>query len=702
MLVTERYILPQEFKQDLIKRPVNWGFGMFSAATYYRTYSRQKVDGTQEQWADTVMRSVEGVMSIRKNWYKLIGRKWDERFWDQQAKQMAEYFFDMKVLPPGRGLWANGSRSVYELGSAALNNCSAVDVTNLAEDAAWVMDMLMMGVGVGFSTYSLQSTFSRPKHTHYEDLSPKMWDDLDRVTEDLRYELRSKQLNQTEYDKEVASIHDELINYDVFVVEDSREGWTNSTKALIQAYQDGSVLPFFYYGFVRDKGEPINGFGGTSSGPEPLIQLHNNIISVLEDRVDGKISDVRLVADVMNMIGVCVVAGNVRRSAEIATGLPGDTEFINLKNYELNPERGGWGYMSNNSVSLTEPSHFELLPDIADSVRNNGEPGILNVMNMQKYGRFKEKKEDLATLSNPCAEIPLESYELCNLVEVFPTRCETDAEVLEAMRIATLYASTISLLPTHSDKSNEVIARNRRIGVSISGVADWVAATSTSHVTKMLRLGYEQVVTPTNKKLNAAAGVPASVRLTTVKPSGTISILAGVSPGMHQPYFRYGVRRMRVSANSPTATILTVAGVPYEDDLNDPGNTLVFEFPLEMGRGQVRAIDEVSVWEQAMMVAWLQREWADNMVSNTINFNPETEGPMIEQVISMIAPQIKSLSLLPDQSSAANPYPQAPFERTGRAEYRERMKEITNIDWSSFYGSDGVDSKFCANDICEI
>lgn len=701
MLVTERYVLPQEFKQDLIQRPVNWGFGMFSAATYYRTYSRQKVDGSQEQWADTVMRSVEGAMSIRKNWYKLIGRNWDNKVWDLIAQEMAEYMFDMKLLPPGRGLWANGSRSVYELGSAALNNCSAVDVEDLAKDAAWVMDMLMMGVGVGFSTYNLKVSFKRP--TKVDDtLGTYGWDTLRKTRNDLQYDKQVRGIGQQVYDEVVEDLYDQYLPQNIYIVKDSREGWIQSTRDLIQAYQDGSTIPNFYYGFVRSKGEPINGFGGTSSGPEPLIKLHKDLQMVLEQRVDDKISDTRLVTDVMNMIGVCVVAGNVRRSAEIAIGQPDDTEFINLKNYDMNPDRGDWGYMSNNTIALSEPEHFQLLPGIAEGIRNNGEPGIMNVMNAQKYGRFKEKKPDLGTLSNPCAEIVLESYELCNLVEVFPTRCVDDREIMVAMKLATIYASTISLLPTHSEESNAVIARNRRIGVSISGIADWVAMTSVSHVTRLLRLGYEGVVTPTNEALNAAAGVPSSVRLTTVKPSGTISILAGVSPGMHQPYFRYGIRRMRVSEGSPTAEMLRLAGVPYEDDINDPGNTLVYAFPLEMGKGQVRAINEVSVWEQAMQVAWLQREWADNMVSNTINFNPETEGHSIEHVLSMFAPQIKSMSFLPDQSSADNPYPQAPFERTGRAEYRERMKDITDIDWSLFFGSDGVDSKFCANDICEI
>ena len=653
MLVEERFYLPEDVRAALRSRPIRWGFGAFSEAVYYRTYSRRKEDGGQETWADTVIRVVEGVMSIRKDHYKKHGIRWDKQYWDAIAARMALFMFDMKFLPPGRGLWAMGTDYVFERGSHALNNCGFIEVEDdLGQAAYWLMDSLMLGVGVGFSTNNAR----------------------------LRKALKPGP------------------NRTVFSIPDSREGWVQSVQMLIDSYftNDDAAIVEFDYSQIRPAGSPIRGFGGVASGPEPLRQLHERIRRFLDDYADEKISSTRLIVDVMNAIGACVVAGNVRRSAELATGSIYDKEFLNLKNYELYPERAEIGWMSNNSVVLRESDDFLLLPTIADRIRDNGEPGVINLMNVQKYGRFKEKWPDRATGFNPCAEIPLESYELCNLAEVFPTRCRNEREIYEAMELATIYASTVALLPSHSWETNKVVERNRRIGVSISGIADWVDATNIAHLTRVLRNGYERVVFPTNRRLADEAQVAPSIRITTVKPSGTISQLAGVSPGMHWPVHRYYIRRMRVSEGSPVAERLIAAGIPYEPDLYSD-NTLVFEFPQAAGKGKTRSVSDVSIWEQAAMVAFLQREWADNAVSNTLTFS-KSEAKDIEKVLSMFAPQIKSMSMLPDDD---NVYEQMPYERITKQEYEERMAKIQEVDWSTFSG-DGQDSRFCDGDVCEV
>lgn len=653
MLVEERFYLPEDVRAALRSRPIRWGFGAFSEAVYYRTYSRRKEDGGQETWADTVIRVVEGVMSIRKDHYKKHGIRWDKQYWDAISARMALFMFDMKFLPPGRGLWAMGTDYVFERGSHALNNCGFIEVEDdLGQAAYWLMDSLMLGVGVGFSTNNAR----------------------------LRKALKPGP------------------NRTVFSIPDSREGWAQSVQMLIDSYftNDDAAIVEFDYSQIRPAGSPIRGFGGTASGPEPLRQLHERIRRFLDDYADEKISSTRLIVDVMNAIGACVVAGNVRRSAELATGSIYDKEFLNLKNYELYPERAEIGWMSNNSVVLRESDDFLLLPTIADRIRDNGEPGVINLMNVQKYGRFKEKWPDRATGFNPCAEIPLESYELCNLAEVFPTRCRNEREIYEAMELATIYASTVALLPSHSWETNKVVERNRRIGVSISGIADWVDATNIAHLTRVLRNGYERVVFPTNRRLADEAQVAPSIRITTVKPSGTISQLAGVSPGMHWPVHRYYIRRMRVSEGSPVAERLIAAGIPYEPDLYSD-NTLVFEFPQAAGKGKTRSVADVSIWEQAAMVAFLQREWSDNAVSNTLTFS-KPEAKDIEKVLSMFAPQIKSMSMLPDDDGV---YEQMPYERITKQEYEERMAKIQEVDWSTFSG-DGQDSRFCDGDVCEV
>src|SRR3990167_5477013 len=559
--VDVRFHLPRVFCEFLHEQKPSFGFGTFSEVVYYRTYSRVMENGAQEQWADTVIRVVEGVMSIRQDWYAKMHIVWDESYWTAFAKDLAWAIFTMKMLPPGRGLWAMGTDYVYERGSASLFNCAAVDYKDdLAGSSAWVMDMLMLGVGVGGSTQNAH--FPQPR-------KPSLTDKLG------------------------------------YIIPDTREGWVESTRLVIDSYYGGPDVAFDY-NEIRPEGAPLRGFGGYASGPQPLIDLHKQLRQFLNHHTK-EFNPTRLIADVMNAIGGCVVAGNVRRSAELLTGSIFDETFLNLKNYVLNPEREEIGWMSNNSVVLANSDEFEHIPRIAQGIRANGEPGLINLINIQKYARVGKRKDDAANLMNPCAEICLEDRELCNLVEVFPTRCGDLSEFWHILELATFYASTVSLLPTHEPSTNMVIMRNRRIGVSVSGIADWLDATNLSHVTMALRKGYENHVEPTNTRLAKEAGVPASIRLTTVKPSGTISLLAGVSAGMHWPVARYVVRRIRVANTSPIIPVLLEAGLTGEPDTYST-NTTVFAFPLAAGSGNTRAVSEVSIWEQASLVAMLQRE----------------------------------------------------------------------------------------------
>ena len=646
-LIQSRFHLPKAFRQELAERPVEWGFGLLSEAAYYRTYSRLTEDGKQESWADTVVRVTEGALSVRKEHLtRVLGVSWDQSYWEAVGQAMATAIFEMRMLPPGRGLWAMGTDFIYERGSLALNNCGYCSVEgSLSDAAAWIMDALMCGVGVGFSTH----------HANFRQKPP--------TGEPVEFQ-----------------------------VPDTREGWVESVRRLIASYEHGSRPLKFDYSLVRRAGQPIRGFGGIAAGPGPLRELHERLREYLGR---SRVPRSRTVADVVNAVGCCVVAGNVRRSAEIALGRARDSDFLHLKDYELHPERGEIGWMSNNSVVLDKPDDFEELPDIAPLVANNGEPGILNLINVKKYGRLGERKHDDAVGVNPCGEIALESKELCNLVEVFPTRCGTKLD--QTLELATLYASTVSLLPSHSPDTNAVVARNRRIGVSISGVADWIDSTSVSYVFGVLNRMYEKVVRPTNERLAREAGVPPSVRVTTVKPSGTVSLLAGVSSGVHWPVAGYVLRRMRLAKGSGVAERLAAAGVPHEPDVVS-SNTEVFEFPLHYGRGRTRSVKHVSVFEQAATVAMLQRCWADNAVSNTLTVQPD-ELRHVERVLALFAPQVKSLSLLPDRAGV---YEQMPLEQITKEEFEKRSAALQDVSWTKLKKADAVPDRYCENDSCEV
>lgn len=660
MIVRHRFELPSSTKASLRNMSYEFGFNGLGEAIYYRSYSRN-IDGQQETWPDTIIRCVEGVMSIRKSWHLDHGLPWEEIFWNRWAHKMGEYFIQMKCLPPGRGLRNMGTDYVYERGSMCLNNCAASGTDDLANDCVWIMDSLMSGCGVGFG------------------ISSNL----------IRHEIGPG-----------------VVTYSI---PDSREGWCESVRMAIDAFLGGPAVKFDYSD-IRPSGSPIRGLGGISSGYEPLERLHEGITQTMARFLKKEIDSIRAIADVINMIGVCVVSGNIRRSAQIAIGSPSDQTFMDLKNYELyEGHREGEcraaaagcrcriGWASNNSVCLGSSNDFAYLPTIASLIKTRGEPGFINLINIQKYGRHGKKMPDRATLVNPCGEIPLENKELCNLAEVFPSRCDNYEDFTNALDFATFYASTVALCPTHSYKTNVVIARNRRIGVSLTGIADWMAQADHSTVTRWMKDGYKDV-RETNRHFAVMAGVPPSVRVTTVKPSGTLSKLVGVSAGIHPPSFTYSVRRVRVPKNSPICRPLAEAGYPHEPDSYSDLSE-VFEFPIY--QGTARPAREVSAWEQCSMVAMAQREWSDNSVSATVLYDKDSEEDQVEHMISQFAPVLKSMSVLPHSDKGC--YVQPPEEGITVKEYKERLSKVKEIEWEG-YNSDalGEEDKYCEGEVCKI
>lgn len=719
MTIAHKFSMSLQDKKVLLGLEPVFDYGEFGKITFYRTYSRQKPDGSMESWNDVVIRCVEGVLTLRKDHYFKAGLFWDRDFWQHYAFGMALSLFRMEWLPPGRGLWAMGTDFIYERGSMALNNCGFTNIgDNIGDDVHWAMDALMCGVGVGFD--------------------PIRNDKLDVFVPVGTYE---------------------------YIIPDTREGWCDSVRALCQSFLiEGSKKPVFNYDLVRPMGLPIKGFGGLASGPEPLKILHGQIEMFFEMFMcDDWYDSVLLKSDIMNCIGACVVAGNVRRSAEIACGEISDLTFLNLKDEQKYAYRKDWNWMSNNSAKLREDEDFELLGEIAERVKAKGEPGIINVKNM-KFGRIGRPMDglrfDTAENFNPCGEQPLEDKELCTLVETCPTKCKDDQTWLKACEYATVYASSVTLLPTHRWETNSVMQRNRRIGVGIIDYTGWCADKGPHIVTKLLRQGYDRIRS-VNKWVNSEAGVPESIRVTTMKPGGTTPKLAGRISGAMYPNFHIEIRRIRVASNAPIAKLLIDAGVPYELDVKSM-NTYVFEYPLDT-KSKAKCAAEVTLWEQAFNLITLQREWSDNAVSNTLTFkpkwalkkvfeegdvdqlvkwsltigkpisfnikqnfvrhcwkveysgpewtgdcnkvkiykyNPKHEEDDIKSVLAAIAPHIKSASLLPHTEEGV--YPQMPESGINEAEFNRRVSSIRPIDWTKLRLTDSIPEMYCTGEKCEL
>jgi len=653
-----KFQLSENFIDKYKRKRPPFGFNGLGELVYMRTYSRIKKNGKNERWWETVRRVVEGTYSMQMYWIESHKLGWNPWQAQRSAQEMYDRIFYMKFLPPGRGLWAMGTAITEEKGLyAALNNCAFVSTSTLKEDYAkpfcFLMDASMLGVGVGFDTKGAG-------------------------------EIIIKGINRDRKEE-------------IYMIPDTREGWVESLRLLLESYFHGMPLIEFDYNQIRDAGEPIRGFGGVSSGHEPLKEIHEEIREVL-DKNTGEPITVTTIVDIMNLIGKCVVAGNVRRTAEIVFGDPYDEEYLDLKNYKVNKHRETYGWTSNNSIYAELGMDYT---DVCKRINDNGEPGFAWLENMRSYSRLKNGKDDKdhrAAGGNPCLEQTLESYELCCLVETFPNNHESLDDYKRTLKYAYLYAKTVTLGKTHWPDTNRVMLRNRRIGCSVSGVAQFITKHGMEDLRKWLEKGYKTIQN-WDCVYSDWLAVPRSIKTTSVKPSGTVSLLVGATPGMHYPESRFYIRRMRLSKHSELIEPLKKANYTIEPAFGSEDSTVVVEIPVDVGE-DIRTAAELSIWEQFSLAAFLQRHWADNQVSCTATFDPETESHELPHVLNYFQYRLKGISLLPRHPLGA--YKQMPYEAIDEKKYNT---EVGRLKYLSFVGVEGEEAevdKFCNNDACEL
>ena len=651
---------------------VDAGGNSVGEITFLRTYSRLKEDGTKETWVDVCERVINGMYSLQKDHCKTNRLPWNDAKAQASAKDAFDRLFNLKWTPPGRGLWVMGTPLVnVQKNSAALQNCAFVSTSemnknNPAKPFAFLMEASMLGVGVGFDNKGAEKDF-----TIYEP------------------ELGGKPLVEE-------------------IIEDSREGWVSSVSMLINSYLKPEQNPVnFDYSLIRPAGTPIKTFGGTAAGHAPLERLHNHIRKMFSGRNGDKLTKVDI-ADIGNMIGVCVVSGNVRRSAELLIGSIDDDDFLNLKNSAVFPDRNsysssapGWGWMSNNSV---ETSVGQDLSKIVDGIALNGEPGVIWLDVSRKYGRLADppnNKDWRVAGYNPCAEQSLESYECCTLVETYLNRHENLEDYKRTLKFAYLYAKTVTLLPTHWEETNAIMQRNRRIGTSMSGVANFADNVGMPVLREWMDTGYNTVKNY-DVSYSEWLGIRESIKMTTVKPSGTVSILAGESPGVHwTPGGEYFNRAIRFSNDDPMLPLFKMANYRVEPASESPDTTSVVFFPIKSSAK--RSEKDVTVFEKMSLAAAAQRYWSDNSVSVTISFDSETEKDHIGTVLHMYDGQLKTVSFLPQGNET---YPQMPYTQITEQEYTdEGLMKLFPIDFSGVYAgmaADAIGESYCTTDACEI
>jgi len=287
---------------------------------------------------------------------------------------------------------------------------------------------------------------------------------------------------------------------------------------------------------------------------------------------------------------------------------------------------------------------------------------------------------------------------LCNLVEVFPDKHDSKEDFIQSLKYAYLYSKTITLLDTHWPDTNRVMLRNRRVGTSVSGVAQFLSKNSLKILRDWLNDGYDALKSY-DKLYSDWFAIPRSIRLSTNKPSGSISLLNGSTPGIHFPESRFYIRRMRLASNSDLVKPLEKAGYTLEPAVGQEESTVVVEIPVDVGEG-IRTAKELTMWEQLELAAFMGEHWADNAVSVTITFDPETEGKDIEKALDFYQYRLKSVSFLPRLEHGA--YPQMPYEAIDEDTYTNMLSGLGKLSFSNIKGEEADIEKFCNNDSCEI
>lgn len=634
-------IITKEFIQKYKDKQPNWGFNGLGYVVYKRTYSRLKADNTYEEWYETVARCINGAQEIGADYTK------------EEAEKLYDYMFNLKCSFAGRMLWMLGTEHVKRWGGNSLLNCWFTTITEY-EDFCFIFENLMLGGGVGFSI--------RREDVH----------ELPKVKENIKVTHK----NTSDAD---------------FIVPDSREGWVYLLRQVLKTYFRSGKSFSYSTILVRGYGEKINGLGGTASGPKILVEGIENICKVLDSRAGKKLRSLE-VLDICNIIGSIVVSGNIRRSAQIALGDPDDYLFIRAKRWDLG-DIPNWRALSNNTIYADDFTHIQ--PDIWEGYVGNGECyGFFNIKLAQKVGRIRELRKDNCEGTNPCGEITLANKECCNLSELYLNNIESKKELIECAKLLYKTQKAICNLKFIHEDTTKIVKKNMRIGIGITGVCQSL------NKIEWLDECYKEV-REFDKKWSEKKEYSESIRITTIKPSGTLSLLAGATPGIHPAYSQYYIRRIRMSSDDKLIAICKEMGYNveyvknFDDTLNH--NTIIVDFPCNAGENVFLAKDMTAI-KQLELVKQLMTVWADNSISVTVYYNKE-ELPAIKQWLKEhYKDGIKSVSFLLHKEHG---FKQAPYEEITKEQYEERIAKVKPLK-DIIVENKHIDFEECKSGACPI
>jgi len=479
-----------------------------------------------------------------------------------------------------------------------------------------------------------------------------------------------------------------------FLVGDSIEGWADAVKVLVKAYTTGKSDPVFDFRDIRPKGALLVTSGGKAPGADPLRICLDQIRQVLNNTIGRKLKPIE-VHDINCFIADAVLAGGIRRAAMIAGFDIDDFDMLSCKSgawWESAPQRG----RANNSVVLKRgevtKEQFEQIWNLV-RMSGAGEPGI-----------FWTNDYDLFT--NPCAEISLKPYQFCNLTEINVSDV-VDQEDLNNRSAAAAFIGTLQAGYTdfHYLRSiwRETTEAEALIGVGQTGIASGA-------VLSLNLVEAAEVVKKTNENLAKTLGINPAARTTTIKPSGTTSLVVGSSSGIHAWHNDYYIRRMRLGKNEAMYEYIK-QNFPtlVEDCIFKPHLEAVLSIPQKAPEGAI--LRSESAMDLLERVKKFNLEWVrsghrsgENFhnVSCTISLRDE-EWESVGEWMWANQNNYTGISVLPYDGGT---YVQAPFEDCTKETFDEMVQHLHAIDLSVVHEYDDntalTDQAACAGGACEV
>ena len=611
---------------------------------YKRTYSRWvEEEKRREDWPETIDRFLNFIISERPD------------IPEKTQTKIRKYLMEFSVMPSMRFLWAAGPAAKAD--NTTIYNCSFAKI-NCVQAFAECLYILMCGTGFGFSVEK---------------------EEVDKLS--AIPVIKSGQ------------------GLKKLKIEDSKKGWADSVKTLMQNLFDGQNV-YFDYDDIRPEGARLMTMGGRASGPQPLVKLHDFIRETMHNAQGRKLTTLEA-HDICNQIAEIVVVGGVRRSSQISLSDLDDKEMRHAKDWPYPIRRA----MANNSaIYKAQPSAAQFLKEWASlALSGTGERGIVNLEAAQSKAPSR-RYAPLIQGTNPCGEIMLRDKQFCNLSEVV-VRPEDDLDsLLDKVETATwlgVIQSSFTDFPYLRKEWKKNCDVEALLGVSLTGQMDNPSLMN-SEALKALKSRVLRI----SRKASSIMGTKMPAATTCVKPSGTVSQLVDSASGVHPRWSQYYIRRYRIAARDPLFKMMKKAGIkcsPENGQTKQNASTWVLEFPIKSPEGCVLRKD-VTAMEQLKHYKNLQHNWCEHNASMTVYVRDE-EWFEVGNWVYKNWDIINGVSFLPYDGGH---YKLAPYEEIDHRTYESFIKRLPLIDYSKLSKyeledhTQGKQELACNGDKCDI